>query len=119
MKKKGKESIGGIRKFFYSSRRRHTRGALVTGVQTCALPICLRSAWPPTSVPALGGERLTASIPRRCRSAPREAHGADPSQLRSPPGRSGHRQPDRRRSEERRVGKECVSKCRSRWSPYH
>src|SRR3546814_2459868 len=25
--------------FFFSSRRRHTRGALVTGVQTCALPI--------------------------------------------------------------------------------
>src|SRR3546814_12002567 len=23
------------------------------------------------------------------------------------------------RSEERRVGKECVSRCRSRWSPYH
>src|SRR3546814_13486487 len=23
------------------------------------------------------------------------------------------------RSEERRVGKECVSTCRSRWSPYH
>src|SRR3546814_20796015 len=32
----------------------------------------------------------------------------------------GHRpcaHPDR--SEERRVGKECVSTCRSRWSPYH
>src|SRR3546814_5490327 len=31
--------------------------------------------------------------------------------------------PDQRRrqdrSEERRVGKECVSTCRSRWSPYH
>src|SRR3546814_3004648 len=27
--------------FFYSSRRRHTRCALVTGVQTCALPISL------------------------------------------------------------------------------
>src|SRR3546814_3418511 len=27
-----------------------------------------------------------------------------------------HRQPGR--SEERRVGKECVSTCRSRWSPY-
>src|SRR3546814_3591405 len=27
------------------------------------------------------------------------------------------RQPER--SEERRVGKECVSTCRSRWSPYH
>src|SRR3546814_4499830 len=27
--------------FFFSSRRRHTRCALVTGVQTCALPILL------------------------------------------------------------------------------
>src|SRR3546814_4202284 len=27
--------------------------------------------------------------------------------------------PDEGRSEERRVGKECVSTCRSRWSPYH
>src|SRR3546814_1956144 len=26
---------------------------------------------------------------------------------------------DGNRSEERRVGKECVSPCRSRWSPYH
>src|SRR3546814_14320251 len=26
--------------FFFSSRRRHTRCALVTGVQTCALPTC-------------------------------------------------------------------------------
>src|SRR3546814_3194233 len=26
---------------------------------------------------------------------------------------------DMARSEERRVGKECVSTCRSRWSPYH
>src|SRR3546814_15141290 len=26
---------------------------------------------------------------------------------------------ERDRSEERRVGKECVSTCRSRWSPYH
>src|SRR3546814_3682524 len=30
--------------FFFSSRRRHTRCALVTGVQTCALPILLRAA---------------------------------------------------------------------------
>src|SRR3546814_9365174 len=27
--------------FFFSSRRRHTRFALVTGVQTCALPVAL------------------------------------------------------------------------------
>src|SRR3546814_2575454 len=35
--------------FFFSSRRRHTRCALVTGVQTCALPICYpytRGAYP-------------------------------------------------------------------------
>src|SRR3546814_20960895 len=29
--------------FFFSSRRRHTRCALVTGVQTCALPISVAS----------------------------------------------------------------------------
>src|SRR3546814_18958148 len=32
-------------------------------------------------------------------------------------GRHGHHRDDR--SEERRVGKECVSTCRSRWSPDH
>src|SRR3546814_2355243 len=32
--------------FFFSSRRRHTRCALVTGVQTCALPISRRSCGP-------------------------------------------------------------------------
>src|SRR3546814_13595700 len=30
-----------------------------------------------------------------------------------------HRRTAQLRSEERRVGKECVSTCRSRWSPYH
>src|SRR3546814_11166367 len=33
--------------------------------------------------------------------------------------RAGERARDFVRSEERRVGKECVSTCRSRWSPYH
>src|SRR3546814_3642876 len=33
--------------------------------------------------------------------------------------KSGTRKPSTNRSEERRVGKECVSTCRSRWSPYH
>src|SRR3546814_10031734 len=33
--------------FFFSSRRRHTRCALVTGVQTCALPIWSRSSCRP------------------------------------------------------------------------
>src|SRR3546814_2245320 len=31
---------------FFSSRRRHTRCALVTGVQTCALPICSGHTFP-------------------------------------------------------------------------
>src|SRR3546814_9529131 len=33
--------------FFFSSRRRHTRCALVTGVQTCALPISLDAHFGP------------------------------------------------------------------------
>src|SRR3546814_408848 len=47
-----------------------------------------------------------------------------PTALRSVPG-SGlldsamHQHRSYPRSEERRVGKECVSTCRSRWSPYH
>src|SRR3546814_2786448 len=44
--------------FFFSSRRRHTICALVTGVQTCALPICLlrkvRGALAPEQVRADG-----------------------------------------------------------------
>src|SRR3546814_2633702 len=37
-----KNSLGVRRVFCFSSRRRHTRCALVTGVQTCALPIWSR-----------------------------------------------------------------------------
>src|SRR3546814_17811360 len=35
------------------------------------------------------------------------------------PGRFRLKLKFKSRSEERRVGKECVSTCRSRWSPYH
>src|SRR3546814_4559570 len=80
--------------FFFSSRRRHTRCALVTGVQTCALPIStsLSCDRPPRR------SRHGCVTPTPCRRAlPHDAC----------------------RSEERRVGKECVSTCRSRWSPYH
>src|SRR3546814_3136354 len=38
--------------FFFSSRRRHTRCALVTGVQTCALPISEAEVGPAKSRPA-------------------------------------------------------------------
>src|SRR3546814_2260691 len=39
--------------FFFSSRRRHTRCALVTGVQTCALPIYIRADAGDASLPVL------------------------------------------------------------------
>src|SRR3546814_4428742 len=40
-------------RFFFSSRRRHSRCALVTGVQTCALPIYLWFAERPRDLPGL------------------------------------------------------------------
>src|SRR3546814_955926 len=45
--------------FFFSSRRRHTRCALVTGVQTCALPIW----WPRSS---LRPSSRWSGLARRC-----------------------------------------------------
>src|SRR3546814_15251119 len=52
--------------FFFSSRRRHTRCALVTGVQTCALPICfgLRSVSGETTAFAHANELSPAAIRR-------------------------------------------------------
>src|SRR3546814_12150618 len=44
-------------------------------------------------------------------------NGIGSIEFRLPRRRAGHY--DFIRSEERRVGKECVSTCRSRWSPYH
>src|SRR3546814_21145969 len=123
--------------FFFSSRRRHTRCALVTGVQTCALPIsrprpCRDCSSPIASVcrPLLRSVRSNqakapphlplfaafALPPRDHQSlgaqfdllAVRELLAVCPSCE------------DRcSRSEERRVGKECVSKGRSRGAPYH
>src|SRR3546814_6461866 len=43
--------------FFFSSRRRHTRCALVTGVQTCALPILHRALPQPDERHVEEGER--------------------------------------------------------------
>src|SRR3546814_9586395 len=95
--------------FFFSSRRRHTRCALVTGVQTCALPIS--GAGQPVQAPR--------SRPHQGRAADHGHPEGDPGGA-APPALSEH-DPHaiKGRSEERRVGKECVSTCRSRWSPYH
>src|SRR3546814_6187301 len=93
--------------FFFSSRRRHTRCALVTGVQTCALPISV----------AL---RVDLEAPTPVVLITPAPAGSNDWQLRRPYVRlAGVDQATGSRSEERRVGKECVSTCRSRWSPYH
>src|SRR3546814_1779244 len=44
---------------------------------------------------------------------------AKPSENRNSGLAEHHNSRNAPRSEERRVGKECVSTCRSRWSPYH
>src|SRR5210317_946051 len=45
--------------------------------------------------------------------------GGQPRRPRSPAPAGRRRRGSPRRSEERRVGKECRIGCRSRWSPYH
>src|SRR3546814_7014456 len=93
-----------VLRFFFSSRRRHTICALVTGVQTCALPIF-----------AAGQGRLLAAADGGSGVLFLLLRGIARPAQHLEPGKRGFKS---RRSEERRVGKECVSTCRSRWSPY-
>src|SRR3546814_4682254 len=51
--------------FFFSSRRRHTSCALVTGVQTCALPICWGRWFRQIEVDAKRGHALMDGIEGR------------------------------------------------------
>src|SRR3546814_11403929 len=117
-----------MRYCFFSSRRRHTRCALVTGVQTCALPISgrIRRSDRRSNGSRKGsargrdspfGSRFTVrfTIPSAFGCYP--AGGAEAGVE----GKNDNGNCDRGagRSEERRVGKECVSTCRSRWWPYH
>src|SRR3546814_5084177 len=94
---------------FFSSIRRHTRCALVTGVQTWLfrsfLPALafLIGIFPQRALQYLTDRLNTILAPAdgKAREVPLEMiQGIT-------------------RSEERRVGKECVSTCRSRWSPDH
>src|SRR3546814_2456121 len=97
--------------FFFSSRRRHTRCALVTGVQTCALPISSR---PETLFMQKHWDVMRSDDGG---ANWREISGNLPTDFGFPIDVHAH-EPETR-SDERRVGKECVSTCRSRWSPYH
>src|SRR3546814_14874040 len=123
--------------FFFSSRRRHTRCALVTGV-TCALPILLVHdvARPGVSTDVI--DRLLAALQTADAAIPtlpvpdtlvEQAHDeagdvVDRSVLARVQTPQAFRlgilsRAHAERSEERSVGKECVSTCRSRWSTYH
>src|SRR3546814_14101898 len=109
--------------FFFSSRRRHTICALVTGVQTCALPISLTGR--PRAKRGLSPASQThfdRSYPLSGRGQSRETKlsGIAPSIPTSAPKTlmlETQRSRLRDRSEERRVGKACVRTCRTGWAP--
>src|SRR5256886_8805957 len=96
--------------FFFFQAEDGIRDLTVTGVQTCALPICKNAAERPDEF----GEFEVHPAPRIHRThpaVPRHSCFGRGSRERGWQVRVG----TCRRSEERRVGKEC----RSRWSPYH
>src|SRR3546814_17116681 len=101
--------------------------ALVTVVQTCALPIF--HGQPVDRLAPGAGDRADVGL---AALAPLDLHRRDAGLLQArqqfhgvEAGRFLQRVEDlvadfeATRSEERRVGKECVSTCRSRWWPYH
>src|SRR3546814_7756798 len=100
--------------FFFSSIRRHTRCALVTGVQTCALPI-----FPVRNFRTFLSVKTRAPMDSDLRRQIEEQL----SKLGIRPMAAGEIVAFYRRifnrSEERRVGKEGVSTCSYRGSPYH
>src|SRR3546814_15534175 len=125
--------------FFFSSRRRHTRCALVTGVQTCALPILegtetallMASGMSAISTTILAlvarGDHVVAQRRHYMSTSklfeevlPRfgvESTIVDQTDLEAIA--AAIRPETRLRSERRRVRKGCCRKCRTRWSPDH
>src|SRR3546814_6941781 len=98
---------------FFSSRRRHTSCALVTGVQTCALPIFQLLFPVLLLLRRRGTDCMMGDIEGF--EAPMHRALAEPILLGGAPRAIAI--VNGTRSEERRVGKECVSTCRSRWWP--
>src|SRR3546814_16740081 len=101
--------------FFFSSRRRHTRCALVTGVHVCSSDLMETADRDQLELSAADALlELWDVVDYRCDAFDE----AVPQRLSDTDAADGHRD-GAGRSEERRVGKECDSTCTSRWSPYH
>src|SRR3546814_2347255 len=111
--------------FFFSSRRRHTRCALVTGVQTCALPIYAPKGTlqaqahepirvvetiEPTDITEVRPGVWIVDFGRTTAGWTKLTVNADAGTVIS----LTHGE----RSEERRFGKRCVSMGKSRWTAY-
>src|SRR5256884_2553325 len=98
--------------FFFFQAEDGIRDVAVTGVQTCALPICEFSL----TIPKLKINKAIVEVDsndlsKNLAQLPGSALPGEKGNLFV----SGHSIIGNLRSEERRVGKEC----RSRWSPYH
>src|SRR5258708_24591931 len=99
---------GAVVVFFFFQAEDGIRDDLVTGVQTCALPISIDCFWQKR------GRFVGAWTPKHFASQERRLAGLnDAAQSGAFMVPREHQREER--SEERRVGKEC----RSRWSPYH
>src|SRR3546814_21003115 len=85
--------------------------AFISSVPVCRVSIAIRLAPPPAPVRS-AQRRLSTAEDRSGYRHALPGRGGSGSRRREIPGEGA-------RSDERRVGKECVSTCRSRWSPYH
>src|SRR2546426_4685117 len=95
--------------FFFFQAEDGIRDYKVTGVQTCALPICFREMFELRAVDVVMYDVTWCG---GISEAKKISDMADTYKLPTSPHTGGG---PILRSEERRVGKEC----RSRWSPYH
>src|SRR3546814_5870364 len=105
--------------FFFSSRRRHTRCALVTGVQTCALPILDQIVNHAAKIRYMSGGKTGVPLTLRTMRGAGVGLGGQHSDMYEAwfahvPGLKIVV-----RSEARRVGNECASTWRSRRSTNH